>query len=144
MIFVASAFLLGLSYAASQKADAVCENVFKFASRLRLGARATEAEEQKRAIHRQGEQLVQARKRLEAPVITSVYRQRCGRCENILNDVQPPRGRLQRQTTQAARWWFPAGGLLGAIQIRLTGRPVTTHAIRRESSFSIVSMTFHA
>jgi hypothetical protein len=35
VIFVASAFLLGLSYAASQKADAVCENVFKFASRLR-------------------------------------------------------------------------------------------------------------
>ena len=104
----------------------------------------TEAEEQKRAIHRQREQLVQARKRLEAPVITSVYRQRCGRYGNIANDVQPPRGRLQRQTTQAARWWFPAGGLLGPIQIRLTGRPVTTHTIGRESSFSIVSMTFHA
>ena len=82
----------------------------------------TEAEEQKRAIHRQREQLVQARKRLEAPVITSVYRQSCGRCGNIANDVQPPRGRLQRQTTQAARWWFPAGGLLGPIQIRLTDR----------------------
>ena len=45
------------------------------------------AEEQKRAIHRQRERLVQARKRLEAPVITPVYRERCGRYGNIANDV---------------------------------------------------------
>ena len=79
----------------------------------------TEAEEQKRAIHRQREQLVQARKRLEAPVITSVYRQRCARYGDIANDVQPPsdgcndkqgKSKNRRLAPQAARWEFPAGG----------------------------------